>query len=153
MKTAALGGSLLISAYLLAVANAHPTCAWLGWFSLVPLFLVIRFWRPTGAMLGGALWGVSLYVFSVGQPGAAVAGGMGSLLLLALIPAAYAAGGAWLTRRIGFSPFVLGYTWMGVELALAPAGLCTGRAGDGWGDPLARMSLRAEGKLMVLAAG
>ena len=133
VKTAALVVSLLVSAYLLAVANAYPTCAWLDWFSLVPLFLVIRFCRPTGAMLGGALWGVALYVFSVAQPGAAVAGGMGSLLLLALIPAAYAGGGAWLTRRIGFSPFVLGYTWMRVELALEPGGQCTGRLGQAGG--------------------
>ena len=63
------------------------------------------------------------------EPDAAVFSSLGSLLLLSVVPAAYACLGAWLTRRIGFNPFVLGFGWMGVELALSPAGLRTGLLG------------------------
>lgn len=136
-RTAALIIALVISACL-AVASVSDRCptaggstghAWLGWFSLIPLFLVIRLWRPTGAMLAGGLWGICLYVFSVGQPDAPVASTVQSLLLLAGPPAIYAYLGARLTRWIGFNPFVLGVAWMGVELALGPAGLRIGPLG------------------------
>ena len=110
----------------MALADGSTGCAWLGWFSLVPLFLVIRAWRPGAAMLAGALWGICLYVFLVAQPSAAISPGLGHLLLLPVILAIYTYAGAWLTRRIGFNPFVLGVAWMGVELALGPAGLRTG---------------------------
>ena len=53
---------------------------------------------------------------------------------LTALPAIYAGGGAWLTRRIGFSPFVLGVGWMGVELALAPVGLHNGLLSATQGD-------------------
>ena len=43
-----------------------------------------------------------------------------------MVPGIYAYLGARLTRWIGFNPFVLGVAWMGVELALGPAGLRTG---------------------------
>ena len=134
VKTAGLIVSLVASAYLMALANRSTECAWLGWFSLVPLFLVIRSWRPGAAMFAGALWGVCLYVFSVAQPAAAVSPSVRLLLLLPAIPAIYAYAGAWLTRRIGFNPFVLGVAWMGVELALGPAGLRTGLLAAAQGD-------------------
>jgi hypothetical protein len=47
---------------------------------------------------------------------------------------AYAFVGAALTRWIGFSPFVLGVGWMGVELALAPVGLHNGLLSATQGD-------------------
>jgi len=53
---------------------------------------------------------------------------------LTALPAVYAGGGAWLTRRIGFSPFVLGVGWMGVELVLAPLGLHNGLLAGTQGD-------------------
>jgi apolipoprotein N-acyltransferase len=48
------------------------------------------------------------------------------LLVLPLAGAGYCLTGALLTRWIGFSPFVLGVAWMGVELSLAPLGLDLG---------------------------
>ncbi len=129
VKTAALTGALLGGAYLMAIAVGSPGHAWLGLFSLVPLFLAIRLWRPMRALLAGGLWGASLWAFTQTEPGAAVSSSLGSLALLSAIPAAYACLGAWLTRRIGFNPFVLGFGWMGVELALGPAGLRTGLLG------------------------
>lgn len=134
LKKAGLVASLAASAYLMALANGSAGCAWLGWFSLVPLFLVIRLWRPTIAMLAGAFWGASLYAFSVAQPEAAVSPTVQGLLLLPAIPALYAYLGAWLTRRIGFNPFILGVAWMGLELALAPVGVRVGLVAATQGD-------------------
>jgi apolipoprotein N-acyltransferase len=126
--------SLVIGALMMAAAIGSAAHTWLGWFALVPLFFVIRLWRPKSALLGGALWGVSLYVFSSAQPDAAVSSTVGSLLLIAAIPATYASAGAWLTRRIGFNPFILGFAWMGVELALGPVVARTGLLGTVQGD-------------------
>ena len=129
VKAAALTGALLGGAYLMAAVIASSGHASLGLVSLVPLFLVIRLWRPVRALLAGGLWGASLWVFSTTEAGPAISSGLESLVLLSAIPAVYACLGAWLTRRIGFNPFVLGFGWMGVELALAPAGLRTGLLG------------------------
>ncbi len=153
VKTVALGVSVVIAAYLLAVAVSTTGHAWLGWFTLFPLFCAIRAQRPIGAMLSGALWGLSLYAFlptgfestvgpAVGSTGIgwteipiSVLGLPSSLVLLTIIPAIYAFLASWVTRWIGFSPFVLGVGWMGVELALAPLGLrnalLAGTQGDG----------------------
>ena len=107
-KGALLLASVVIGAYLTAGAGGATGLAWVGWFALVPLFLVIRLWRPAAALLGGALWGGSIYVFSLGQPEAGASGvAVMSLLLSIAVPAAIASGGAWLTRRICFNPFVL----------------------------------------------
>jgi len=53
-------------------------------------------------------------------------GPLGSLLLLTAAPAVYACLGSRLTRWIGYSPFVLGVGWMGVELVLGRAGVSSG---------------------------
>lgn len=133
-KTAALGASLLVGAHLTAVGAGSPNYAWLGWFSLVPFFLVIRLWRPTGAMLIGALWGVSLYVSLVIQHHVGIAFSVQSFVLAAAIPAAYAYLGAQVTCLIGFSPILLGIGWMGVELAFVRLGPCGGLLGAAQAD-------------------
>jgi len=134
VKTAALTVSLVGSAYLMALAVASPTYPWLGLLTLLPLFLAIRVCRPPGAALCGALWGVSLYVFSVTGSSHSIDASAGSLALLTAIPAIYAYLSAWLTRWIGFNPFVLGVSWMGVELAFTPLGLHTGLLAGTQGD-------------------
>jgi hypothetical protein len=78
------------------------------------------------ALACGALWGASLFVFSITAGRTAVAANLWSFALLTCIPALYTFLGASLTRWMGFSPFVLGVGWMGVELALAPLGLHSG---------------------------
>ena len=54
VNQASLTVSLVVGAAIMAVAVELSACSWLGWFALVPLFLVIRRWRPTVAALGGA---------------------------------------------------------------------------------------------------
>ncbi len=76
-------------------------------------------------MLGGAVWGAAYFVFASLEHGWHN-GAIPAFALLSCVPAAFALFGAWLTRWIGFSPFVLGVAWMGVELALAPVGLGLG---------------------------
>ncbi len=125
MKALAWAGALTLSAGVTAAALAEPGHSWVAWFSLIPLFGAIRVLRPAVAFLCGGVWGVCLYVFaaalaSVIDPTAR------SLILLAVVPAAYACLGALLTRRIGFSPLILGLGWVLVEVALAPVGLRQG---------------------------
>ena len=160
---------LVAGAYLMAMATAPTNRSWLGWFTLFPLFVAIRVQRPLRAMLSGAVWGLSLYAFlsagvaTLGGPEAwrlSLYGGLFStniasqggaeagwlihglpvpLLLFTVVPALYGLLGAALTRWIGFSPFVLGVGWVGVELALAPLGLRYGVLGaaqtDAWFFP------------------
>jgi len=122
----ALTIALVGSAYLTATAVGSPTHAWMGWLSLLPLFVAIRVLRPLRALACGALWGGCLFAFCVAAGSTAVSANLASLALLTAIPAVYTFLGAWLTRWMGFSPFVLGVGWMGVEFALAPLGLQSG---------------------------
>ncbi len=132
-KAAVVAVSLPVGACLMAVAIASTEHAWLGWFALVPLFTAIRLWRPFRALLAGALWGASLYVSCVIQPHGVVPAGIGIPVLLTLAPALYACFGSWLTRRIGFNPFVLAVAWMAVELAFGAAGPHIGLLGGAAG--------------------
>lgn len=126
---------LILSAYLLAQAGGSRPHPWLGLLSLLPLFRAIQVSRPWPALAAGAVWGASLYVFIIRAAEAGLPSGVESFMLLVTIPAVYAGLGAWITRRVGFSPFVLGVAWMLVELALRPLalhrGLLAGTQGDG----------------------
>jgi len=126
LPTAALAVSVPIGASLMVLALGSPRLGWLGWFALVPLFAAIRLWRPAGALAAGALWGTSLCAGLAVGSDAAVSITWPSVVLAAALPAAYAFLGGHLTRWIGFSPFVLGVAWMGVELAFEPLGLRQG---------------------------
>lgn len=134
VKTAVLMLSLVGSACLMGLAVASPAYPGLGLLTLLPLFLAIRVCRPTGAALGGALWGLSLYAFSVAGSGHSIDASVSSLALLTAIPGLYAYFGARLVRWIGFNPLVLGVSWMGVELALEPLGLRSGLLAGTQGD-------------------
>ncbi len=129
LDTAMLVVSLIASAYLMAYATGPVGPRWVGWYALLPLFVAIRVYRPAAALLAGALWGGSAYFFAASGLGSIVSPGLGSLLLLMALPAIYAYLGALLTRWIGFSPFVLGIGWIGVELGLTPLGLGEGLLG------------------------
>lgn len=125
---------IVLSAYLTAWAVGSPTHSWVAWLSLLPLFVAIRVLRPLRALACGALWGGCLFAFCVASSRMAVSASLLSFALLTVIPAIYMFLGATLTRWIGFSPFVLGVGWMGVELALAPLGLHNGLLAGTQGD-------------------
>jgi len=125
----ALVVSLVAGAYFAADAITSPKHPLLAGLTLLPLFFSIRILRPTRAMLCGAVWGLSLFIFARWASGPAVGSGLSSVFLLTAVPAIYACLGAWLTRWMGFSAFVLGVGWMGVELALQPLGLHHGLLG------------------------
>ncbi len=126
--------SLVASAFLMALSLSSPDYSYLGWLTLLPLFFAIRVLRPLRALLSGGLWGLCLFIFSVTVFDTGVAGSLPSLALMTVVPALYACLGARLTRWIGFSPFVLGVSWMGVELALEPLGLHNGLLAATQGD-------------------
>lgn len=118
--------SLLISAFLLDLAMSFPRLAWVATLSLVPFFTVIRVVRPVGAFLWGALWGVSLFLFSLSGPAIWIPAGLESLALVTLAPAVYAGLAAAVTRRVGFNALLLAGGWLGLEVALRPLGLPNG---------------------------
>jgi len=135
-KLVGLGGALAISAQLMAVAIQSPSYWWLGWLTLLPLFLAIRVLSPLRALAAGSFWGACFCVLSLigGEP--AFAPTLSSFVLLSAIPGIYAGLGSIITRRVGFSPLMLGLGWVGVEFALHPLalhnGLLAGTQGDGW---------------------
>ena len=119
----ALAGLLLAGAFAMAVGMGPGDHSWLGWGSLLPLFITIRWLSPWRALLCGALWGGALCGFSVYAVPAGIEPAILSLLLLMVVPGLYACFGAWFTRWYRFDPLVLGVGWIGVELALLPLGL------------------------------
>jgi len=121
--TLALLGALLASAVILPLAGARPQFAWAGWVVLVPLFVVIRTCGPWAAAGYGALWGLCAATVATQLSPAAetlISSLLGGVIAV-VVPAIYAGLGAWLTRRIAFSPFTLGTMWIGVELVFAAA--------------------------------
>lgn len=115
--------SLVCGAYLTVFSTSSDKLALLALLTPLPVFFAIRLCRPVGALLCGAIWGLSLYLFSLFGGESAIPVGVRPALLLTVVPAVYACLGSRLTRWIGFSPFVLGVCWAAVELALQPLGL------------------------------
>jgi len=132
----ALIGAVLGSAYLTAVTSRTSAYPPAGFLALLPLFAAVRILSPWRALGLGVLWGAALFVFGTYPLGGSplFSPTLGHLCVLSTAVGAYAFVGAALTRRIGFSPFVLGVGWMGVELALAPVGLHNGLLSATQGD-------------------
>lgn len=63
-KVVALGVMLVLSALLTTAALRVPDQHWLAWISFLPLFAVVRWLRPSVAVLAGGLWGACLYLFT-----------------------------------------------------------------------------------------
>ena len=122
-KGMALVLSLLASAYVTAFAIGSTGHPWLGWIILPPLFVAIRFLAPRLAMACGAIWGLSVFLFSVCVVETAVPATGLSIALLTLVPAMYAYLCARVTCGLGFCALLLGFGWIGVELGLRPLGL------------------------------
>jgi len=136
-KATVLALALAGSAYLMALAIESPHRVWLGWVTLLPLFYGIRVLSPAQALVSGVFWGVCLFLSSVAFARTEIAPSLSSFALLSLIPGAYCYFGAALTRRIGFSPYLLALGWIGAEFAWAPLGLRHGLLAGTQGDGLA----------------
>jgi apolipoprotein N-acyltransferase len=122
-------GCLAASAFLLSLCIHNVFYRWTSWLALVPLFAAIRVCRPLGGLISGVAWIACVLLFGRLIFDASIPSGWFAPTLLVVIPPIYCAGGAVLTRWIGYSPFVLGVGWMGVELALSGLGLQLGLLG------------------------
>lgn len=115
--------SLVAGGLLLTLGTTQTDQPWLGWASLVPLFLCIRYCGGKVAFLGGTLWGLS---FALSFKATSVAGltefSWPAVVFLALVSGLYACGGALASRRRGFDPVLLALAWCAVELATVPLG-------------------------------
>jgi apolipoprotein N-acyltransferase len=81
VKSAALILSLVAGAFLMAMSLGTSGYSWLGWLTLLPLFIAIRALRPWHASLCGALWGFCLHLFGVAVFETSISVGLGSLAL------------------------------------------------------------------------
>ncbi len=132
---AVLAASLAVSAFLMSLALAEPRWRWLGWVTLLPLLLSLRFLLPPMAFVAGGFWGICVGFFLEFESVAIDSPWLGSYLAQCFVPALYCALGSYVTRRVGFSPLLLALGWVGVELILDPLtgqrGLLAGTQGDG----------------------
>lgn len=128
------GVFLALSATFMALAVQAPQHFWLGWVSLLPLLQAARVLSPFRAFGAGFFWGGSFLGSSLAL-GSPIDLSFVSAAILTLGPALYACLGAMLTRRVGFSPYLMALGWVGVELCLRPVGLqhglLAGTQGDG----------------------
>ena len=112
-----------VSATFMALAVQTPRHFWLGWITLLPLMQSARSLTPGGAFCAGSFWGAALFWASALIGSDNIAFTVPSFLILTLGPALYGCFGAWLTRRVGFSPYLMALGWVGVEFCLRPVGL------------------------------
>lgn len=110
----------------LAIVKAVP--GWMTWFSLTPFFLA-----PTSGLVAlsawcGATWGLSAFgAMSVLDPTHHLFADGIPFVLFISVPTIYASLIALISRRFGgFNPLLAGLAWVGLELALQPAGLPLG---------------------------
>lgn len=120
--------AIVVSAYTTARCDRLAYGVWLGWVAIVPLFAAIRLLGPLSATGCGVLWGACVAML---HPVSLAELHSWSPLVMPLVAGAYTGLGSALTRWIGFSPFVLGVGWMGVELAAVPLGFSGGLASGG----------------------
>lgn len=134
-KAAFMASSLAVSAIFMALAIEAPQHFWLGWVTLLPLLQAARVLSPVHAFGAGSFWGASLLAASAAMGSHNIELGLSSMAILTLGPALYASLGALMTRRVGFSPYLMALGWVGVELCLRPVGLehglLAGTQGDG----------------------
>lgn len=128
-----LASLIVAGASLMAIAIKDPSLWWLGWFTLIPLFISIRVSRPGLAGAFGALWGGSLFAFGILYTGT-MSASLVALAALMVVPGFYGYFSARLTRHVGFSPYLLALGWIGVEVALGPFGLRHGLLAATQGD-------------------
>lgn len=130
-----VAGALMISAFMMTLALQADNARWLGWVTLLPLFLAIQRLGTVRAALAGSYWGICLAAFSSWGPHSLIEISGLSLGLIALVTGGYAFVGSHITRRVGFSPLLLAMGWVGVEFALQPLtshnGLLACTQGDG----------------------
>jgi apolipoprotein N-acyltransferase len=107
---------------------------WLAWVSFIPLFAAVRSLRPSMAAMAGAFWGFCLYLFCIAGATPVIEPSLFSLTLLTVIPAVYTGLAALASRAIGFSPVMLAFGWILVEVALKPLGLHHGLLAGAQGD-------------------
>jgi apolipoprotein N-acyltransferase len=127
---------VILSAYSMTLSLAAPTLHWLGWLAFLPLLQAAKTTHRLRASFAGLAWGLTFFGFAGLGSGGLVVPSVGSFLLLTLVPTAFTLAGSLITRRIGFSPFVLSVAWMIAELALNPLklshGVLAATQGDGW---------------------
>lgn len=128
-------GALMIGAFMMTLALQAAQARWLGWVTLLPLFLVIRQLAPIRAGLAAAFWGTCFAGFSTLAPHGLIDVSVQSFGLIALVTGVYGFLASHVTRRVGLSPLLLAIGWVGVEFALQPLsshnGLLAGTQGDG----------------------
>lgn len=119
-----LVGLALVGGGLTAGAMTAAGATWCAWIGLLPLFAPIRLLSPGRAAVVGAMWGGVIFVLLLDSNHVRrIDLGILNPIVLVLTPGLYAFAASGLTRRVGYSPFILAVGWIGVEFAMRPLGL------------------------------
>lgn len=130
-----LAAALTGSAACVSIAAASPSTPWLAWLALLPLLAMTRRQSLRQAWLGGVWWGLSFFAIASSPAcGGLLKASVPAAALLIVLPGGFTLAGAWLNRRLGFSPLLMALGWMGLELALQPLGLRHGLLAATQGD-------------------
>lgn len=100
-----------------AAASVESGQAILLSLALFPLFAVIRYMHPKAAVSAGAFWALLLALIFQGGSDLGLINYLPAVIWIGAV-GLYCGGGAWFTRRFGFSPIILAVGWVVMELAL-----------------------------------
>ncbi len=126
IRSLSYGTAIVVSAYVMCMILSSQNHTWIGLFCLLPLLRGIQTMTPLRSACAGGVWGLAIYIFSTATGLNVVPASALSVALLTAIPAAYTGLGAFLTRRIGFSPVFMACGWILVEAALRPLAIDSG---------------------------
>ncbi|NNF43744.1 MAG: hypothetical protein HKN62_12015 [Phycisphaerales bacterium] len=126
--------AVVAGASLLGLAQANPALTVSGWIGLLPLLWCIARFDPRRSLGAGVLFGACL--------GGVSAASVASIPLVAGVCGLFAGVAALMTRRHGFSPYLVAVGWLLVEITLQPLG---------WGEGLLAVAHGDAGVLSTVA--
>ena len=120
---------LAMGAVLTALSAERKVPICFNVVGILPVFLAIQLVRPSVAAMLAGFWGLCVVTLPGGQ--ARMGASDPAILLLAIaMPALHAWICASVTHRVRFSPLMIAFAWVGVELAFVGLGLERGFIGS-----------------------
>jgi apolipoprotein N-acyltransferase len=126
VERAAIFALLCGGGLLTGLAVASPGFHWAAWIGLIPIFAAVRQFAGAPAILGGALWGIAVYVGAVAVSVSPIPMTYSGCAAYLILPAGYVYIMALFSRRYWYSSLAMALGWIVIELIVNASGVRPG---------------------------